>query len=90
MTTTPNDKAKELYDKMYKHCTMTIAGASSIWKPLVKQQCIVVIDEIIEALEVFGYSNNCYDHEETGKMTCVQDESPCEWWLKVKEEINQL
>jgi len=45
----PKDKAKELYDKMYKNCTMTIAGASHIWKPLVKQQLLIVVDEILDA-----------------------------------------
>lgn len=48
---TPQEKSKELYDKMYRNCTMTIAGAGSIWKPLVKKQCLIAVDEVMYGIK---------------------------------------
>ena len=82
---TPKERAKELYDKMYWNCTMTIAGAGSIWKPLVKKQCAIVVDEMLASL-----SGVWADVVVTTGRSCQDILNHQIYLAEVKEEINNL
>jgi hypothetical protein len=51
---------------------------------------LIAVDEIIEALESFGYSQTMFDDFETGNITTTDKKSPTEYFYKVKEEIQKL
>jgi hypothetical protein len=90
---TPKERATELVEK-YKDITIKYvlngeANEGDV-NDEAKECASIAVQEIIEAIEMFGYSSTFYDHEETGKMTCVDDEPPTMYWNKVKNEINKL
>lgn len=45
----------------------------------------IVIDEIIEVLDAFGYTNTMYDDFETGRMYTTEEKDPTEYYKKVKK-----
>lgn len=47
----------------------------------------LVVDEIIEAINIFGYQNTMYDDPETGQIRTSGD--PCEYWLRVKNHLTK-
>jgi len=68
------EKAEELYKKMYENCTMTLAGAGSIWPQLVNKQCLLVCDEVINELEQKEQNMGV-------KFSLI-------WWNDVKKWVN--
>lgn len=87
---TPKEKAKELIDK-YSIYGVMWTGGIAVERQNVKQCASIAVDEIIEALSAFGYSDTTWDDFETGKMTFMDGgESPEHYWQKVKEEIEKL
>lgn len=76
----PKEKAKELYDKMFKNCTIAIAGAGHIWQPLVKKQCLICVEEIINQLSAF----------DTDSANGIKAGIAIGYFTRVKSEINYL
>lgn len=84
---TPEKKAKNLFDGMYAHCDQI--SLPKQYKQA-KQCALVAVDEILDVISAFAYSNTIYDDFEKGKMTRSDNTSPELYWVKVKEEIEKL
>lgn len=88
---TPKEKAKDLVDKFENTAYSTISDIDG-WEAidLAKQCALISVDDIIQAIELFGYSGAFYDHPETGKMELIDNKSPAIYWNQVKTEIEKL
>ena len=89
---TPQEaKAKELVncmnDKIISFENVRLRGEGF---EMSKQCALIAVNEIIEALEAFGYSNAMYDDFATGQITSTDKTCPTEFWLSVKEAINKM
>ena len=90
---TPKEKAEELVEK-FKSITVKYvlngeANGGDVFDEA-KECAIIAVDEIIEALDSFGYSGCMYDRFEDGKITTTDVENPTDYFNKVKEHINKL
>ena len=76
---TPQEKAKELFKKMYQ--VRSVSG-SDISKYFAKQCAIIAVDEIL--------NNNCGSH--TDEASAINEEIYCDeyYWQEVKQEIGKL
>jgi hypothetical protein len=76
---TPQEKAKELFKKMYQ--VRSVSG-SDISKYFAKQCAIIAADEIL--------NNNCGSH--TDESNAINEEIYCDeyYWQEVKQEIGKL
>jgi len=85
---TPKEKADELINKYsafnigYATCNLSIKEA--------KQCVLICVGEILKSLEVFGYGNTMYDHQESGNITLTDDIPVEKYWQEVKQEIEKL
>lgn len=94
---TPEEKAKELVEK-FKGIVYPYIGSSMLTNETdegviltnSKICAIIVVDETIDALDMFGYCGGMYDDYETGQVTLIDEKHPTEYWYKVKEEINKF
>ena len=79
---TPKEKAAEIHEKMFKTCTITMAGAYPIFKAIAKDLSLICVDEMIRYVM-------CWDIE---RMTEFNEESGghAEYWQKVKAEIEAM
>ena len=82
MTLTPKEKAKELKDKFSVH--LRFFDEYSGWVDYTdsshaKQFALVAVDEIIDILEINGFTLQEY-----------HDKGTLEYWIHVKEEIENL
>ena len=88
---TPKEKAEELVGKNYEmfindedeHYTKTA------WR-LSKQCALIAVDEMLNALDSFGYTGCMYDDFETGHILYTDDKDPSDYWQEVKQEIEKL
>jgi hypothetical protein len=84
---TPKDKAEELMTT-YRYILSYPGAPLGENKDEAAQRCsIATVNEIISAIDAFGYSGTWYDHEETRRMTLNEDESANQYWLSVKSEL---
>lgn len=74
---TPKEKAKELVDKMYQACSVTIAGTATIFRGISKSLAIIAVDEILAEINNEWYDNPARQVDDR-KM----------YWGSVKSEIN--
>ena len=81
---TPKEKAEELVDKFYPMFT------NSVRDTLAKQCALIAVDEMLSALDSFGYTGCMYDDFETGRILYTDDKDPSEYWQEVKQEIEKL
>lgn len=84
---TPSEKAKDISDKIIK------SQGSARLHPVDKESCIVLVDEILDALHQYDYNTEKYLRMEfPNYFSCeVQNmDSDFRYWNKVKEEINKL
>jgi hypothetical protein len=67
----------ELITKFSKECHMSIAGAYTIWRPLVIKQCVILCDTMINEYEEINHI--------TGRLLITQS-----FWRKVKSYLQSL
>ena len=78
---TPQEaKAKELVEKMYQTCSVTIAGTASIFRDIAKSLALIAVNEIMDDAET-GCLLVCREYSETSHF---------EFWQLVKEAIKKL
>lgn len=53
-----------------------------------KETAVIVVAEILEALEVYSYTNTMYDDPETGKIR-TDDNGVDDYWREVKRIITE-
>lgn len=82
---TPKEKAEELIEK-FEDKTKDNSLVNTSYHYAV-QCALICVEEIIESIEAFGYSNTFYDDYESGELTFIGDKNPCEYWRKVKQEL---
>lgn len=86
---TPKDKAEELMTT-YRYILSYPGAPLGENKDEAAQRCaLAALEEIINAIDSFGYSGTFYDHEETRKMTLNDKESPNKYWEEVKQELSK-
>ena len=80
----PKEKAEELLSKM--------AMPKNIYQgtELAKQCALIAVDEMLSALDSFGYTGCMYGDFETGRILYTDDKDPSEYWQEVKQEIEKL
>jgi hypothetical protein len=84
---TPKDKAKELFDKIYKL-------DNRAWYDTAKQCALIAVDEIIDALEKYDEltEKHLKDEFNVTYFSCeLQNmDSDFRYWQQVKQEIENL
>jgi len=83
---TPKEKAESIYYQFRRleHDTSWIDNANA------KRCARIFINEIIKALDAFGYTGAMYDDFETGSIYTIDQKDPTEYWKKVLSEIELL
>lgn len=90
---TPKEKAQKLVSNFEYQNNYGISentGLKGIDKKLAKQCALIAVDEIIQSICNFGYTNTIYDDFETNKMTLADEKYPTAYWEQVKQEIEKL
>ena len=81
------EKAKELYSK-YKD--EMIEADSYFVESGAKACALMAVDEIIKALESFGYVGAMFDDFKTAQITNTSETNPTDYWHEVKKELEKL
>lgn len=76
---TPEQKAAELVETFHKTCSLTLAGAHSIFKQIAKQCALICVEEMLANMEGKDplYQQKTYWH-------------PIDYWQQVKGAITKL
>lgn len=82
---TPKEKAIEILNNLAWVCR-----DNGNYPEVSKQCAIITVNEIISALDVFGYTQTMYDNQETGQITFTEDVPVEKFWQSVREELNNL
>lgn len=80
---TPEEKAQEIIDK---YLPLSYFGAH---RDQAQKCATLCVEQIIEALEMFGYTSTFYDSFVTGKMTTTEADNPTCYWSEVLEHIKK-
>lgn len=86
---TPKEKALELC-KSFHNAPANDELIDGINWQMARECALIAVKEIIDAMEVYGYSGTFYDDQETGEMVCNDKKSPVNYWNQVKTEIEKL
>lgn len=86
---TPKEKAEDLLIN-YLNNINTVPPRCGLVTSEAKQCALIAVDEIIDIISSFAYSDTAYDDFETGKYTFWSGKSPQTYWQQVKDEINKL
>ena len=86
---TPKEKAEELFGKYATYVVMW-AGDVNTTHQNCKQCALIAVDEMLNALDSFGYTGCMYDDFETGHILYTDDKDPSDYWQEVKQEIEKL
>ena len=81
-------KAKEIVEKFYQ-VAPELFGTGKAMTYAVKC-AIIEVNEIINALESFGYQGAFYDDFETNKMVNTSENNPTEYWRTVKSHLLKM
>lgn len=86
----PKEKALELKQK-FGIATMFSKDNNgyTLSEEMATKMAIIAVDEIIEALNAFGYIGAMYDDFETGYKVSTTDKDPTEFWQQVKNELTK-
>lgn len=87
---TPQEKAKDLFVKMMEYTPDSVIQDNMDAKEICKVHALICLDEIISAIDNFGYSDTWYDNFETGHMVNGNLLDPTKYWQEVKQEIQAL
>lgn len=85
----PKEKAIELVMSFMKIKDTNDMGWAGMNNHMAKQCALIAVDEILSALDSFGYTGCMYDDFETGHVLYTDDKDPSEYWQEVKQEIEK-
>ena len=83
---TPKQRADNMYNKMSDALLEHDVWHSSV----ILKACLVSVNQIIEAIECFGYAGCMFDDFETGRIVTTNDKDPSKYWQEVKTELEKL
>jgi len=79
------DKAKQILNNMAFVCR-----DNGNYPEVAKQCAIIAVEEIIEALENFGYADAMYDNFYNNEIITTDEKKPTDFWYDVRIEIERL
>jgi hypothetical protein len=86
----PKEFAEEIFEKYMSEINEFVGGQEMHTHSVAKQCALIAVDQIIEALDVFNYTNTWYDDYYTGKMILTEDKDPSDYWKEVRKHIETL
>jgi len=88
---TPQEKAKELVEQFRPHTRLFTEDEGWFDHPNSAKKCaLICVEEIITAVNAFGYSPTIYDDYETGGIANAEVKLPCEYWQQVINELEKM
>lgn len=77
----PEAKAKELTEKFHKKCSLTLAGAHTIFGTMAKGLAIICVEEIINSRPLDPHPDGYYE------IVGDRVDAAIEYWNKVLEHL---
>lgn len=85
---TPKELAEQLIHNFTAHTVSNLGGDQTYANA--KECANIAVDEILKAVDNFGYTGTMFNDFETGQILMSDEKDPCAYWQLVKTELEKL